>query len=270
MNRSRAHWRIRQTARRTAVSVVTATLLASSGPALEREGAQTAPSHVVVLELFTSQGCSTCPPADRLLTELGDNAAGRLVPLAFHVDFWNRGGWKDPFSCAAWTQRQIAYAKRFGLQQIYTPQAVVDGDLEMIGSRAQEVRGAMAVAAARPAGTLTLRLDPSASDVGVQIDIELPEEMRGRPWDLMAAIYETGVVTAVSRGENSGLTLLNDYVVRSLRSVGRVKEPSRHAARLPLEKSWNRTHLGVAVFLQDPTTLQIRGANAEKLGVRGN
>src|SRR5262245_60801676 len=120
-----------------------AAVLAISSLAARPAGAGDDPPaavHPVVVELFTAQGCSSCPPADRLLTELGGNGGGGIIPLAFHVDYWNHDGWTDPFSSAEWTKRQAAYARRLGLQQVYTPQAVVDGSVELIGSRAPELR----------------------------------------------------------------------------------------------------------------------------------
>ncbi len=225
-------------------------------------------AHPVVVELFTAQGCSSCPPADRLLTQLGGESAGRIVPLAFHVDFWNHGGWTDPFSSADWTKRQVAYARRLGLQQVYTPQAVVDGSVELIGSRGAELRAAVDAAAARPAAAIALKLEPSESKVRVRADVELPEALqKNGSWELMLAVYETGLVTPVRAGENGGRTLENDYVVRSLRRGDRVRGTSTQTATLSLEKGWNRERLGVAAFLQDPSTLEIRGASARALNV---
>jgi hypothetical protein len=246
---------------------VRAVLLAALAAALAPEaGPGPAAGHAVVVELFTAQGCSSCPPADRLLSELGEQSAGLLVPLAFHVDFWNHGGWTDPFSSADWTQRQVAYARRLGLQQVYTPQALVDGAVELVGSRAKELRAAVAAAAAKPAAAIALGLSPSASDVRVEADVDLPEALRGRRWDLMVAVYETGLLTPVARGENGGRTLKNDYVVRTLKRAGRLTTSSKESARLGLSKSWNRARLGVAAFLQDPASLEIRGASARALG----
>jgi hypothetical protein len=226
------------------------------------------PAHAVVVELFTAQGCSSCPPADRLLAQLGETSGGRVVPLEFHVDFWNNLGWTDPFSSAEWTRRQEAYARRFGAAQVYTPQAVVDGASQLIGSREAELRAAIAAAAARPAAAIALSLEPSAKDVKAVARVELPEALRGKKWDLMLAVYETGLVTPVRRGENGGRTLANEYVVRSLRRAARVEQSGASEATLPLDKDWNRSRVGVAAFVQDPTTLEIRGATAQALTPR--
>lgn len=222
----------------------------------------------VVVELFTAQGCSSCPPADRLLARLGETGGGSVVPLEFHVDYWNREGWTDPFSSAEWTRRQEAYARRMGATQLYTPQAVVDGASELIGSREGELRAAIAAAAARPAASIAMAVVPSEKDVRVAAKVELPESLRGRKWDLMVAVYETGLVTPVKKGENGGRTLANEYVVRRLVRAARVTQSSAQEATLRLEKDWDRARLGVAAFLQDPETLDIRGASARSLGAR--
>ncbi len=188
------------------------------------------------------------------------------MPLAYHVDFWNHAGWTDPFSSARWTERQVSYARRLGLKDVYTPQAVVDGGTDVVGSLAPELRAAIAKAAGEPAAAVELRLEATPSEVRVEADVEVPAALAGRKWDLMLAVYETGLRTPVRAGENGGRTLDNDYVVRSLRRVGRVKATSKQKATLPLEKDWDRGRLGVAAFVQDPATLEIRGASARPLG----
>jgi hypothetical protein len=221
--------------------------------------------HVVVVELFTSQGCSSCPPADRLLTKLGGERM--VIPLAYHVDFWNYIGWTDPFSSHAWTERQTGYARRFGLSQLSTPQAVVDGGAQVIGSDEPALRAAIAAAAAKPAGDVALMVTPAASSVRVDADVALPETLRSKKLDLMIAVFETGLVTPVGKGENGGRTLQNDYVVRLLVRAARLAPggpekslTSKHGETLSLDKKWDRARLGVAAFLQDPATLEIRGA----------
>jgi len=227
-------------------------------------------AHPVVIELFTSQGCSSCPPADQLLTQLGAADAGRVVPLSFHVDYWNHVGWTDPFSSHSWTERQVDYMRAFHLEAPYTPQAVVDGASQVVGSDASALRAAIAAAQSRPAAGISLRLEPDASKVAVDADVDLPESLRGRRWELRVAVFETGLVTPVGKGENGGKTLHNDYVVRTLTSAGRVEKPAKLKTAVKLDKGWDRSHLGVAAFLQDPKTLEIRGARVQLLGSAGN
>ncbi len=220
--------------------------------------------HTVVVELFTSQGCSTCPPADQLLTRLGAESAGRVVPLAFHVDYWNRIGWLDPFSSHDWSLRQTAYARARGLQQVYTPQAIVDGMTEIVGSEEEKLRAAITAAAAKPGAQISLQVEPKSSGFRATAEVDLPESLRGAKLDLMMAVFETGLVTSVGKGENEGRTLHDDYVVRILRRVDGVSGTgrSRHSSTLSLEKDWNRSRLGVVAFVQDPASLEIRGAAA--------
>src|SRR5262245_56005688 len=124
--------------------------------------------HMVLVELFTSQGCSSCPPAGQLIAKIGEETGGGVVPLSFHVDYWNRGGWTDPFSQSDWSARQLGYAKALGLgDRIYTPQAVVDGRKELVGSDERALRAAIAQAQARPAGTISIRLEPTQSKITV-------------------------------------------------------------------------------------------------------
>ena len=244
------------------VLLATVTLLASTGAGV-RAG------HAVVVELFTSQGCSTCPPADRLLSKLGEERGLAVVPLAFHVDIWNHIGWNDPFSSKDWTQRQVAYARRFGLEQLSTPQAVVDGGAQLVGSDEGGLRAAIASAAMKPAGAVALRVEADASKIRADAEVTLPESLRDRKLDLIFALYETGLVTAVGRGENEGHTLHDDYVVRRLVRAARLSPggsgPTRHGSSFSIEKGWDRTRLGVAAFLQDSASLEIRGADVRAL-----
>lgn len=238
---------------------------AQGAPTRETESAT---SGYVLVELFTSQGCYSCPPADRLLSRLGRESGGKVVPLAFHVDFWNSGGWRDPFSSSAWSGRQKAYSTALHLKSGYTPQAVVHGLAEMVGSDEERLLAAIASAAARPAAELSLTLEPAASDVTARVQIRIPPPLAGRRWDLMLALYETGLVTAVASGENKGRELHNDYVVRSLRRERLGKNDpavSEVSSKLPLERDWNRSQVGVVAFLQDPKSLEIGGVAAQSL-----
>jgi len=221
----------------------------------------------VLVELFTSQGCSSCPPADRLISAIAAEREGNVVTLEFHVDFWNSGGWTDPFSSKDWTVRQLAYERALGQNQPYTPQAVVDGRVEMIGSDAARLRPALDSAAAQPRGRVELQLEPSPGHVQVGANVTLPDTLHGRRLDLMAVVFQRDLTTQVGRGENGGHTLHNDFVVRSLERVDRIKPDgpasSHHAATLRLSKDWDTSRLGVAVFLQDPKTLEVLGAAAQ-------
>lgn len=248
---------------KSAALVVAALLAGVPAPAADLSS-----GHPVVVELFTSQGCSSCPAADRLLVTLGELSGASVVALAFHVDTWNYIGWTDPFSSAQWSRRQDVYARAL-VRDSYTPQAVVDGAATMVGSDLSALRAAIAEAAARPAGTITLSLAAAATQILATAQVEVPPSLRDRRLDLMLAVYETGLETPVRRGENGGKVLKNDYVVRILHRAGRLApagpSSTRHEAGLPIAKEWQRARLGVAVFLQDPRTLSIHGAQAVAL-----
>src|SRR5215472_14756494 len=154
----------------------------------------------IVVELFTSEGCSSCPPADALLAEL----AGRpdVVALSFHVDYWDRLGWKDPFSSAAATERQQRYASLLGLATVYTPQIVVDGKWQAVGSDRAEVEHAL-VSARREHTELPVDLDLSQR----LARIELGPAQRPISAAVLLVGFDRHHVSAVAHGENAGATL---------------------------------------------------------------
>lgn len=187
----------------------------------------------VLVELFTSQSCSSCPPADALLGELARRPD--VIALSFHVDYWDRLGWKDPFSSPAWTRRQRDYGQQFNLRAIYTPQIVVDGALEMVGSDRRAVDRALA--AARPAGVaVTVTRDAE----GLLLRVGAGE---GAARVLLAA-YIPGATTRVLGGENSGRTLTDTNIVRRLDAVGSWTG-AEASWRVPAEAG-----LGYAAFVQ--------------------
>lgn len=226
----------------------------------------------VVVELFTSQGCSSCPPADRLLTRLGARPGlrSRLFPLAFHVDYWNHIGWTDPFSSKRWSERQRRYARELSGGRVYTPQLVVNGRAETVGNQEEEVIELVRRALARePAASLHVRLPAPESPETLRARVTAkmmrpPQHGRRRPLDLLVALYQEDLTTPVPRGENQGRTLENDYVVRHLERAGEL--PARAGAEteasvtFELEPDWPRPDLGVVAFVQDPRTLIIQGA----------
>jgi hypothetical protein len=161
----------------------------------------------VVLELFTSQGCSSCPPADALLGELARQP--NVFALAFHVDYWNRLGWPDPFASREWTNRQRAYARQLGTE-VYTPALVVNGSAMVVGSNRNAVARAMRDAAELPV-PLTLRRD------GTQLRATIDRP----PADatLILAVYDPERVTEVRAGENGGRMLLEFQIVREVRPL---------------------------------------------------
>ncbi len=166
----------------------------------------------VVVELFTSQGCNSCPPANAYLNELSRDRRD-VLPLAFHVTYWDRLGWKDPFSMEAATDRQDRYGHRFG-DGSYTPEIVVDGAAGLVGSHRGEVGSAIEQARRNSRTAAAL----SVTKLGGQVAIEVGAGSGSGRVLLIGFDHEH--VTPISRGENSGRTLTEDNVVRSIRSVG--------------------------------------------------
>jgi hypothetical protein len=167
----------------------------------------------VVVELYTSQGCSSCPPADALLGELARRKD--VVALSFHVDYWDYIGWKDPFASAAATERQRDYGRALGLKMVYTPQIIVDGTADAVGSDQNAVEKLIAAAAKRPRVDIKFSLD----EMG-RLFVELPEHPLAGMATVWLAVFDSEHKTAVARGENSGATLSDYNVVRELRRVG--------------------------------------------------
>lgn len=238
----------------------------SGGGMAEPLAAPAAPGSIVVLELFTSQGCSSCPPADRVLSHVGREGAlaARVVPLAFHVDYWNSIGWNDPFSSKAWTDRQYAYQAALGEPNVYTPQLVVNGRTHLNGSDEAGIAREVAKAATGPAGRVTVAATPAGDALEVVVMAETPEAIPVKRLVAVVVVYENGIETAVRRGENSGRALVNDFVVRRLETAFEL-EPTAGArregrVRVALDPAWRAANVGVVAFLQDPDTLRIYGA----------
>ena len=207
----------------------------------------------VVVELFTSQGCSSCPPANAYLNELSKGRRDVLA-LAFHVTYWDRLGWKDPFSLEAATQRQDVYGHRFG-DGSYTPEIVVDGAASMVGSDRGDVGSA--IENARRNGRTAAAVSVTKS--GEQVTIEVGAGSgNGR---ILLIGFDHEHITSIGRGENSGRTLTEANVVRSIRSVGQWSgSPLRINERFPEGQD-------VAVVLQAPDG---RIVGATRLGTGGS
>ena len=215
----------------------------------------------VVVELFTSQGCSSCPDADALLSRWGKEgfAQGRVLPLSYNVDYWDHLGWKDLFSSPAYSRRQHDYARTLGVG-VYTPQIVVAGRSALVGS--DEARLRREVGRIQP-GTATSRVRLSAADSPqVKLTVRVDPIPPGKDdLHVMLALFENDLVTEVRAGENAGSTLRNDFVVRRLRDLGACPQNGcRKAVAEAWDPSWRKSRGGAAVFLQDIRTLEILDA----------
>ena len=207
-------------------------------------------ARAVLMELYTSEGCSSCPPADRKLSQWKGQPefAGRLVPLAFHVDYWDDLGWVDRFAAPRHAQRQRDLVARAGSRLIYTPQFLRNGrDWRSQGNPLE------AAGADGPAGaTISLGLDQSnPGKLAVSGEVRVPQ--RGREVDAYLAVYENNLESRVPRGENAGSTLHHDFVVRRL--IGPLKPDAAGLVslrqQLKLDSGWKPSDLGVVAFAQE-------------------
>ena len=228
----------------------------------------------VLVELFTAEGCSSCPPADTLLEKMieAQPASGAaIVGLGEHVDYWDRLGWKDRFSSAAFTARQQRYAARAKSDDVYTPQMVVDGQEAFVGNDVNALRRAVERAIAAPHGAVRLALDgPEDNVVKASVTISsLPALSPGDRADIMVAVTEDHLQTAVKNGENKGRTLTHAAVVRELRTVGDASSPAAPAAaNIKIAPDWVRAHLKVVAFVQERTSRRVLGTAWTALPLR--
>jgi hypothetical protein len=234
-----------------------AVMLCAACLGLNADGIDRVRSTPVVVELFTSEGCSDCPPADAVLARLVADqpiAGAEVIALGEHVDYWDQLGWKDRFSSAALTSRQQTYGAHFNLDSVYTPQMVVDGRAQFVGSDLAAARRAVERAAAAGHASATLRVD-SASDRVIAVTVTVAGVQRGRGdrADIQLAITEDGVVTEVKRGENHGRTLTHAAVVRSMTAIGQVAADGTAIAHaeIPLVADWRRDRLKAVAFVQE-------------------
>jgi hypothetical protein len=228
----------------------------------------TGPRTVVVAELFTSEGCSSCPPADAVLREWVESQpvdGVEIVGLGEHVDYWDRLGWRDPFSSAAFSARQSAYDDAvFHSGQIYTPQVVVDGQFESIGSDQQALRQALQKAARQPKAAVSIAAAPAANDrldVRVRVNVPATVARRGAA-DVVVAVIEDGLATKVARGENGGRTLRHAAVTRSLSIAGSVDASQSEMSfdvTVPIAPEWSSAQVKVVAFLQERDSRRILG-----------
>jgi len=239
-------------------------LLVSLAP-LHARGAERSP---VVVELFTSEGCSSCPPADAVLEQLVRSQPVRgaeIIPLGFHVDYWNRLGWADPFSSAQFSQRQEEYSDAFGGNRVYTPQMVVDGSREFVGDEANAIRS-VAEASARPKALVGLTLTPRC-ELSSNLKVSVGQLSGASAPELWVAVTESGLSSEVRRGENAGRTLRHTAVVRQLRSLGEIKSDGSNGFQtstpVSVQKAWKRNALQVVAFVQQKKDRHILGVAAQ-------
>jgi hypothetical protein len=234
----------------------------------------------VIVELFTSEGCSSCPPADAVLAQLEKTqpvTGAEVIVLSEHVDYWNYIGWSDPFSSAEFSARQQAYAPVFNNDGVYTPQMVVDGQAEFIGSNSSKAQAAITRAAKLRKGEVKIAFAQNASvsdaqAIRLKVSVEkLPAVTSGDVAEVLLAITESNLSSQVVRGENSGRKLGHTAVVRELRSLGQVTDstkPFQVETTTMVNKDWNRVELRAVAFVQERAHKRILGAAALNLAAK--
>lgn len=230
----------------------------------------------VLVELFTAEGCSSCPPAEAMALKMEKQplAGVDLIVLEEHVDYWNQSGWIDPFSSMEWTDRQKEYVSKLANGNPYTPEMVVDGQAEFVGSNGQKAQSAIekAVDGAETNVTVTdASLDSKGSgDFKISVG-NLEGATPGDQAEVWLAVTEDGLHTSVTGGENAGHTLYHAAVLRSLRKIG-VAEAKSGAesfagdARVKIKSNWNHENVDVVAFVQERKSRRILGAASTKLG----
>ncbi len=224
----------------------------TAGDTKEKTLYSTTSSKKVLLELFTSQGCSSCPPADRLASSLAASDTN-LVVISFHVDYWDRLGWKDVFGNHDYTIRQQQYVQALRAQSAYTPQAVVQGQFEMVGSNQRGVTNAIKTAREQD-DNIDFGVAASLNDRSVTVHYKLNRPISSN-CQMVAVLVQNHSSTSVARGENSGKQLDDYHVARSIKSMLPAKNDESFQLSLP--DGLKSDNAGVVVFIQDVSTRKI-------------
>lgn len=215
----------------------------------------------VLLELFTSQGCSSCPSADKLLEKTivdAQKSGKKIIALSYHVDYWDRLGWKDPYSNAQFTQRQYDYAQWFQSSNVYTPQIIVNGKEEFVGSDKAKMSRVIDKILQTGASVNIQLEEISWKNNVLNLDIKLSNLAKNS--QLNVALVSKNTETNISRGENERLKLKGSNVVRVLQKIQLLTIQNK--VSLPIPKDAEKANTQVIAFIQDKNTNQILGAEA--------
>ncbi len=222
----------------------------------------------VLVELYTSEGCSSCPPADVLLESLQREqpvAGAEVIPIGLHVDYFNHLGWKDAFSSPSFTARQRSYSSVFGDDNVYTPQMVIDGEMAIPGIETDRIRHTITEAARKP--HLQLRVAARAAGGNAQVTIGRPAApSNAEKIQVLVAITEDDLSSTVTRGENHGRTLHHVAVARTVQVVNVLSErPSTEEKLVPIRKEWG-PRLKAVVWLQGMKSREVYGSASALIG----
>lgn len=225
----------------------------------------------VLVELFTSEGCSSCPPADALLEKLVRTQpvpGAEIIALSEHVDYWNYIGWSDPFSSAQFSQRQQTYSIAFQRDGAYTPQMVVDGEAEFVGSNPDKAWRAITQASAHAKAKVEIHPTVNSQAGFLKLNVMVSDlPATSDKADVMLAITESNLASDVVRGENSGRKLRHVSVVRLLSKVGETKSRENFTAapEIRLATDWNRENLRAVIFIQQRNQRRVLGIGSVTL-----
>lgn len=234
------------------IAALAATLPAIADSACD---AHSGPNTAALVELYTSEGCSSCPPADKLLSRLPEtlDPAVKVVPLALHVGYWDNLGWADPYAQDHFAQRQTWLAKVNGHQTVYTPQFFVGGN-ELQASRGSLHDAVRHLNTTPATAAIQLRSDLSPNGM-LTLDVMATTQNGVDPIALYLAIAENGLVSKVIRGENRGETLTHDHVVREwIGPIGLRDSSTRATREIRLPEAWHRDRLEIIAFIQNERT----------------
>ena len=221
----------------------------------------------VLVELFTSEGCSSCPPDDRLLQALEQQQPVKgveIIVLSEHVDYFDGEGWRDPWGSPLFTSRQRDYGAALHADDIFTPQMIVDGKTGFVGNKIDVALKEIAMQAGRPVAAVRIgRVTTDGPSLLASLSVEgIPADAGKAPVDVMVALTESGLRSRPDTGENKGLALSHAAVVRSLTRAGRATAAGFHGEIcLKLDRSWKRESLNIVAFVQDRKTRTVWGAS---------
>ena len=225
--------------------------------------------NVVLVELFTSEGCSSCPPADALLRQInGTHTKGGdwVVGISEHVTYWNSLGWTDPFSSAIYTDRQNSYGQRFHLDGVYTPQMVVNGAEQIVGSDRGALARAVQAEEQQPPRLALHILSVSQEGSTLTVQLSTDGDLPTQGADLMAVVVDDSDRSSVLRGENSGETLAHVSVARSLARVAKLQATGERTVQVSIPSSVQAAEKHhVILFAQTPGNGRVLGADSKPL-----
>lgn len=225
------------------------TRLSIAGECIAKSGARVVP----LLELYTSEGCSSCPPADQWLSNLNTDIT-KVTPLAFHVDYWNNIGWQDRFSKADYSNRQRKLATNT-LGIVYTPQFVLNGKDFRGWNSARLTQAADSIHALPAAAQLQLATESlSTGQITLKATANVPDSAIAKHTDIFVALYENKLVSKVNAGENNGSELHHDYVVRELFGAYPMHATNAFSKQFKLSAAWHKRDAGAVMFVQDRQT----------------